>query len=237
MKERSENILDATIQEFIKIGEPISSGWLYRNYNFGIKPAMIRLELDDLTDAGYLDQPYHSAGRVPSDRGYEFFTARILGDESIKFSRQTKFENLRFRSEWPNFLENFSDQLGILSVLIDNSDQKIYKNGLDVLFEKISDYSREEIKEVIKDFEELDSRVEIFDDALNQENISIFIGAKSPITECPELSVITQHFNDNNQRFTLMAIGPKRMDYKKIVCAFKGLKNNQTKPKQKNGRK
>ncbi|MFA6354313.1 MAG: hypothetical protein WCX12_01350 [Candidatus Paceibacterota bacterium] len=237
MKERSENILNATVEGFIKIGEPISSGWLYRNHNFGIKPAMIRLELDDLTDAGYLDQPYHSAGRIPSDRGYEFFTTRILGDDSIKFSSQPKFENLMFRSDWPDFLEHFSDQLGILSVLVDNSDQKIYKNGLDVLFEKISGYSREKIQEVIKDFEELDSRVEIFDDAPSQEDINIFIGTKSPITECPELSVITQHFNDNHQHFTLMAIGPKRMDYKKIVGAFKGLKNNKTKIKPKNGGK
>ena len=73
LTERGEQILQAVIQGFIDTKEPVSSGWLYNKYDFGIKPAMIRLELDALTQGGYLEQPYHSAGRVPSDAGYEAF--------------------------------------------------------------------------------------------------------------------------------------------------------------------
>ena len=48
MTERTEQILEAAIQEFIAAGEPVSSGLLFQKYEFGIKPAMIRLELDAL---------------------------------------------------------------------------------------------------------------------------------------------------------------------------------------------
>lgn len=78
LTERAERILESTIQGFIDTGEPISSGWLYHRYNFGIRPAMIRLELERLAEEGFLEQPYHSAGRVPSDRGYEFFAERVM---------------------------------------------------------------------------------------------------------------------------------------------------------------
>ena len=78
MNDRASQILEAVIQEFIDTGEPVSSGSLYNKYDFGIKPAMIRLELDALEDGGYLEQPYHSAGRIPTDTGYEFYAKRAL---------------------------------------------------------------------------------------------------------------------------------------------------------------
>ena len=78
LTERGEQILQAVIQGFIDTKEPISSGWLYDQYDFGIKPAMIRLELDALENDGYLEQPHHSAGRVPTDEGYELFVRHIL---------------------------------------------------------------------------------------------------------------------------------------------------------------
>ena len=77
LTERGQQILEAVIQGFIDTKEPVSSGWLYDQYDFGIKPAMIRLELDTLEDEGYLEQPYHSAGRIPTDAGYELFVSRL----------------------------------------------------------------------------------------------------------------------------------------------------------------
>src|SRR3989338_10924172 len=78
MFDRTADILEAVIEEFINGGEPVSSSHLYKRHNFGIKPAMIRLELEKLADEGFLEQPHHSAGRVPTDRGYEFFAERAL---------------------------------------------------------------------------------------------------------------------------------------------------------------
>src|SRR5580700_8422643 len=89
MNERTSQILEAAIQEFIDSGEPVSSGRLYEQYDFGIKPAMIRLELDALEEEGYLQQPYHSAGRIPTDRGYEFYAARALAAQQIAASHRT----------------------------------------------------------------------------------------------------------------------------------------------------
>ena len=81
MNERRAIILEAVLKEFIRSGRPVSSGQLFEEYDFDIKPAAIRLELSELADEGYLSKLYHSAGRVPTDRGYEFFVERILSHE------------------------------------------------------------------------------------------------------------------------------------------------------------
>mgnify|MGYP001608357463 CR=1 FL=1 len=92
MDERLAEILQKTVQEFIRTGEPISSSCLYERYDFGIRPARIRSKLQELTDLGFLEQPYHSAGRVPSDKGYEFLVEGILADDSRTLSGAETFQ-------------------------------------------------------------------------------------------------------------------------------------------------
>ena len=52
MRDRTRTILEAGIMEFIRTGLPITSERLFEEYDFGIKPAMIRCELNALDDDG-----------------------------------------------------------------------------------------------------------------------------------------------------------------------------------------
>ena len=106
LDKRNEDILAAVVRDFIESGEPVSSGWLYEHHDFGIKPAMIRLILKDLDEAGYLVQPNYSAGRVPSDRGYEFFADYALRNTEPSHPVQelaNSFERRAWGELWKNF--------------------------------------------------------------------------------------------------------------------------------------
>src|SRR5579872_3423046 len=144
MTDRTVQILEAVIQEFIDAGEPVSSGSLYRSYDFGIKPAMIRLELDSLEDAGYLEQPYHSAGRVPTDRGYEFFAERALGSMTGE-SRDKPAHDLLKRHAWMELMSELSTELGLLSVVADSTRDAVYKAGLQELVERLDWEDKKEL--------------------------------------------------------------------------------------------
>jgi len=77
MRERSTQILEAAVREFIRSGRPVSSRELAKRGLFGVSPATIRAELSRLTRDGYLDQLHTSGGRVPTDKGYELFVERV----------------------------------------------------------------------------------------------------------------------------------------------------------------
>jgi len=225
MNPRTENILTAVIESFIKTGSPISSGWLYEKYNFGIKPAMIRHELENLTESGYLEQPYRSAGRVPSDRAYEVFASRILENNDEPNLEENFMRPFR-TADWPEFLSAFSNHLGILGALEEESEERVYKTGLEVLLNRLNWENPSNIKSIIRDFEELDERIENFKQKIDEDApIQIYIGHKSPITESRDLSVIIQKCSIDGENILLMAIGPKRMNYKKVVETFKSIKN------------
>jgi transcriptional regulator of heat shock response len=230
MTDRTAQILEAAIQEFINTGDPVSSGLLYDRYEFGIKPAMIRLELDELEDSGYLEQPHHSAGRVPTNSGYEFFAKRMLGIPSTPGERagaggsakQNDLHLLLKEQAWPDLLNELSAQLGLLSVAADLARESVYKAGLQHLIDHLDWQDQSGIRSVIHDFEEVDERLPR---AAEKMGIGpqIFIGKKSPVTSSDDLSVVGGNYQIGDTTISIFAIGPKRMDYKKVIRIFKNL--------------
>lgn len=80
---RKKEILKAIIREHILTAEPIGSRTLAKNYDLGVSSATIRNEMSDLEELGYLEQPYTSAGRIPSDKGYRFYVDYLMELESL----------------------------------------------------------------------------------------------------------------------------------------------------------
>src|SRR3989338_2926695 len=78
LTERQKSILEKIVEDYISSAQPISSLELGKRHNFGIKPAMMRIEMEKLSDGGYLSQPFVSSGRVPTDKAYRFFVDWIL---------------------------------------------------------------------------------------------------------------------------------------------------------------
>ncbi|MDI6603936.1 MAG: heat-inducible transcriptional repressor HrcA [Thermoanaerobacteraceae bacterium] len=78
LDERKKKILEAIINEYILTVEPIGSRTIAKRYDLGISPATIRNEMADLEEMGYIEQPYTSAGRIPSDKGYRYYVNNII---------------------------------------------------------------------------------------------------------------------------------------------------------------
>lgn len=225
LTDRSFEILEAAIREFIGSGEPVSSSLLYKRHDFGIRPAMIRAELCELAERGYLEQPYHSAGRVPSNRGYEFFAERAMALDRAAARAENLAELLRHR-QIAELLGYLSDHLGIATVA-EESIGNIHKEGLEALMEHLPWGSRDAMMSVIKDFEALDRRIEETRDIFESEDfLEVFIGRKSPVTRSDDLAVIAADYDVGGVKVVIFAIGPKRMNYEKAAALFRGLKHS-----------
>ncbi|HEV3041060.1 MAG TPA: heat-inducible transcriptional repressor HrcA [Candidatus Angelobacter sp.] len=76
---REREILTAIVETYISTGEPVGSRTLSRHHKDGLSPATIRNVMADLVDAGYLEQPHTSAGRVPTAEAYRYYVDHISG--------------------------------------------------------------------------------------------------------------------------------------------------------------
>ena len=73
---RSLGALLAVIRTHIQTGEPVGSRTIARQWNDELSPATIRNLMLELEEAGYLEQPHTSAGRVPTEKAYKFYAGQ-----------------------------------------------------------------------------------------------------------------------------------------------------------------
>ncbi|SHE65295.1 heat-inducible transcription repressor HrcA [Seinonella peptonophila] len=78
LTERQKRILWAVIDDYIASAEPVGSRTVSKKKEVGVSAATIRNEMADLEEMGYLEQPYTSAGRIPSQKGYRFYVDHIV---------------------------------------------------------------------------------------------------------------------------------------------------------------
>jgi heat-inducible transcriptional repressor len=75
---RQREILTAIIETYISTGEPISSGTLAQTaFANTMSSATIRNEMAELADAGLLEQPHTSAGRMPSAEAFRLYVRQL----------------------------------------------------------------------------------------------------------------------------------------------------------------
>lgn len=79
MTARQREILTAIVESYIATGEPVGSGTLARAEGSAMSAATIRNEMAELAEAGLLEQPHTSAGRVPSARAFRMYVEQLSG--------------------------------------------------------------------------------------------------------------------------------------------------------------
>lgn len=227
--ERQTQILNTIIAEYIELAQPVSSQLLEKKYDFEICPATIRIEMQKLTDKGFLCQPHTSAGRVPTDRGYRFFVDNLLEKEF------ENFEGDELRSSTPFAAARvFEDNIKFIQVLTKNLAQISGALVLSYL-EKEKVFWREGWEEILKEpeFEEKDFAVNFAEFLENFENdienfeinsgIKIYIGKENPFKKAKDFSLISSRCHLPNEEGIISLLGPKRMAYDKNISLIKSL--------------
>src|SRR6478736_8873437 len=114
--EREREILTAIVETFIATGDPVGSRTLARSNREGLSPATIRNVMADLADAGYLEQPHTSAGRVPSSEAYRYYVEQLTGRASLSQEDQGIIkDSLRGVTDVQEFMERTSHVLSLIS--------------------------------------------------------------------------------------------------------------------------
>ena len=107
-------------------------------------------------------------------------------------------------------------------------DLQIYTSGATNIFKYPELSTQSKASELISTFEEKKELTQLVNDALNKDDdtgIQIYIGNETPVQTMKDCSVVTATYElDEGVKGTIGIVGPKRMDYEKVVEALKSIK-------------
>jgi len=81
---RERLVLTTIVENYIATGEPVASQAVARQFGNkdGMSAATIRNIMASLDEAGLLDQPHTSAGRIPTAQAFRFYAEQLAGPAS-----------------------------------------------------------------------------------------------------------------------------------------------------------
>ena len=110
-----------------------------------------------------------------------------------------------------------------------DEDLEIYTSGTNNIFKYPELSDNRKASELINTFEEKAVFNELIVDTLSDgqtNGIQVYIGEENPLQSMKDCSVVTATYElDEGMKGTIGIIGPKRMDYDKVVDTLKNLRN------------
>ena len=80
---RQETILKIILSHHVGTAAPVPSEVVTRQSGLDVSPATVRHEMAALEEEGYISRPHHSAGGVPTDRGYRYYVEALTGKPEL----------------------------------------------------------------------------------------------------------------------------------------------------------
>lgn len=77
LDDRRSQVLKALVEEYIRVGEPVSSQVVLTRSGLDVSSATVRNDLAQLESYGFVEQPHTSSGRVPTHQGYRFYVDHL----------------------------------------------------------------------------------------------------------------------------------------------------------------
>lgn len=130
LTDRQLNILKAIVKDYVETAEAVGSRTISKKYNLGISAATIRNEMADLEEMGYLIQPHTSAGRIPTQKGYELYVDSLMSDHELEDHEKEILQRC-IRNDFEKADDFISELSRILSSMTNYTTIAVYDRGVE----------------------------------------------------------------------------------------------------------
>ncbi|MFH1433867.1 MAG: hypothetical protein ABIG32_03150, partial [Candidatus Uhrbacteria bacterium] len=213
MNPRQQAILKAIVEHYIQTAQPVGSKFLAECGGFCVSPATIRNDMVALEEEGYVRAPHTSAGRVPTEQGYEFYLSNLKGMRK-KAPNESFRQAVRSAGSQEEAVKQVAKKLVDLSgemALVAFNPKWSYFTGVSNLFAK-PDFCglglTQELSQMLDQFDEVIGSIFEHLPAAPQ----VMIGSENPFGDSMS-SIVVKYQLPNQTQMVLGLVGPMRMDY------------------------
>jgi len=229
-KEARENkVLEAIVKAHIASAYPVSSKHIAQI--LGLSSATIRNVMFELEKAGFIMQPYTSAGRIPTDLGYRRYVDCIMSANELSESDDALFLRLRQLVNRKKLLEEVIEEISSAISRITKytgialaPNNKLYFDGTYHMLEQPEFSEQGMAREFLRAIEEKEELMRIMSEDLEEARTIIRIGRENIFSGLHGCTIITSTYKIKNRASgNIGIIGPMRMKYEEVVPAVEYL--------------
>lgn len=220
MTDRQEKILRAIVEQYAEVAAPVGSVLLAKTFN--VSSATIRSEMARLEEMGYIEQPYTSAGRIPTDKGYRFYVNQV-SEASEKASsnqyglidRSARAIDARIRNAGlaSKTIKSAVDSLVEIThnLAIGTIGDQLYMSGISNLFNQPEFANTDAVHEVAFLLDNLEPWLQ---EAAPNKPLSVYIGSENPVGKSSRCSlVVSKYRSPYSDNSYIGVVGPTRQNY------------------------
>lgn len=222
MTGRQAQILAAIIEQYAEVASPVGSVMLAKL--FGVSSATIRSEMAKLEEAGFIEQPHTSAGRIPTDKGYRFYVNTLSeAQENMmtpRLDRSARAIEARVSTHGSrtdrairsavDSLVDLTGNLGMATI-----GDELYLAGMGNLFSHPEFLGGANAQNVARLLDNLEPWLR---EAAPNEPLNVFIGSENPIGKTSGATLIISRFRSPySDRSYIGVLGPTRQSYARVM--------------------
>ena len=219
MNERQQQLLKLVVEEYIQSAEPVASVSLVAAADLDWSGATVRNELRALEEAGYLTHPHTSAGRIPTDLGYQFYIRELMSKtaagKKIRSACAHDLESTKDTGVATKALaKTISEYLGS-AVLVVFPAGSLYYTGIGNLFSQPEFRNYEIALSVSAMLDDCEARLPQIMAQLKNDSATVLIGNDNPLGGTCSFVV-----GSSGEGSLFGILGPVRMDYRSAIGAI-----------------
>lgn len=213
--ERLHRLLQVIVESYIQTAKPVGSKTLVQDHGFEYSPATIRNDMALLEQEGYIIQPHTSAGRIPTEKGYQFYIHHFLQQKQLKAAQRKQLDAAaQKRAAYHNALRAVAKAVADATqetVLVSIGDQDYYYTGLSHLMRKPEFTAEQEVMaEIGEVLDGIEDNMQPILEAATDE-VQVLVGQDNPLNQ--SCSVVLTEYRNGGKRSVMGIFGPMRMDY------------------------
>lgn len=226
LSERQIQILKAIVEEFIVEASPVGSGVLTEKYELDFSPATVRNEMAILHREGFIEKPYSSAGRKPTELGLRYYLTSLMEEQELPVLAEVAVKQRLFQyRESPSrmlreaalALSEGSGYLGVITA----DDGTVFSAGTQRLLEHPEFFDINITRAALGLLDNWDLLAGLFSRAAEPRAITVLIGKELGLSNLEQVGLVFARWGKEEKGGTVAVIGPARMTYASVVPQVK----------------
>ena len=208
------------VGDYIKIAKPIGSAWLVKRHKMGCCSATVRNDMSILEEAGLINQPHFSSGRVPTASGYRYYIDHLMKTRSIspRFRRRMSLVikdlgSSRYSEAVKVLASEVANITGGLTI-VSLPEGRLMVRGMQNILSHPEFRDELLIKRIGVLYDRLDFVVDDLREKLHEGGFGVYLGKDLDYEFVDDIALVFRKFRDPfGENHLFGTVGPLRMDY------------------------